>query len=377
MQLIKHSVATLPLLFAFLFSPLALSESREKQVELGRYLFNDVRLSKFGNRSCSLCHSPDHGWSNTFSRSIDIHNRMSTLNTPSLLNSGSYQMYMQRSIGLVDLKETIKLPLFSEQPEEMGVTEPLLLERLEQAQVIYPPLFEHAFGSDEITVDRVLTALAEYVKTIKSTDTPYSRYLSGDSQALSEQQKKGLDLFNSDRLKCSQCHGGILLNTPEHGQPFANTGLYGIRAYNGEYRYPHKEPGLQKFTGNSKDNGKFRIPSLINVANTGPWGHDGSFRRLSTVISAYAAGGRVTVSGPNKGDGRLHPEKDERITGFSITRVEKEQLLSFLSALTVSGSEVPLNHQSPFCSLVPLKNKPDAQNCLPPFVYKKVKLRNN
>lgn len=371
MQLIKHRVAILLLLCFFLFSPLALSESREKQVELGRYLFNDVRLSKFGNRSCGLCHSPDHGWTNTFSRSIDIHNRMSTLNTPSLLNSGQYQVYMQRSLGLVDLKETIKLPLFSVQPEEMGMTEPLLLERLIQAKKTYQPLFEQAFDSDEITVNRVLTALSEYVKTIKSTDTPYARYIAGDLQALSEQQKKGLGLFNSERLKCSQCHGGPLLNTPERGQPFANTGLYGIRAYNGEYRYPHKEPGLQKFTGKAEDNGKFRIPSLINVVNTGPWGHDGSFRRLSSVINAYAAGGRVTSYGSRKGDGRLHQNKDERIKGFSITSDEKQQLLSFLTALTVSTPDFSQEHQSPFCSLVPLKNKPDAKHCLPPFMYKK------
>ncbi|EAS40629.1 cytochrome-c peroxidase [Photobacterium profundum] len=371
MKIVKNRRLVSLSIIVFYISTPAYAEQLTSQVELGRYLFNDVRLSKFGNRSCGLCHSSDHGWTNTFSRTIDINDRVSTLNTPSLLNVGKYPLYMQRSIGLNDLEETIMLPLFSQQPKEMGMTETLLLERLNKSKEIYGPLFEQSFGNEKVTTGRVLTALSAYVNTIQSTDTAYQRYRDGDLQALDAQQKKGMRLFNSERLKCSQCHGGELLNQPTGGEPFANTGLYGLPISEEEYSYPRKETGLEKFTGNKSDNGKFRIPSLINVTNTGPWGHDGSFRHLGTVIDTYSAGGRQTTFGPNTGDGRLHPNKDQRIQGFSMTAEQKQQLLSFLSALAVPETAFSSGHQSPFCSLIPLKNKPDAKGCLPPFFYKK------
>lgn len=370
MKIIKKKLLVLFSFIVFFISMPVHAEALANKVELGRYLFNDVRLSKFGNRSCGLCHSPDHGWTNSFSRSIDINDQTGTLNTPSLLNAGKYSIYMQRSVGLNDLKTTIMLPLFSQQPKEMGMTEELLLERLNGSKEIYGPLFEQSFSSEKVTTDRVLTALSAYVNTIQSIDTAYQRYRDGDLQALTMEQKKGMRLFNSDSLKCSQCHGGELLNQPNEGESFANTGLYGLRISEGEYMYPPQEAGLEKFTGNKGDNGKFRIPSLINVINTGPWGHDGSFKYLETVIDAYSSGGRITKFGPNTGDGRLHPNKDERIQGFSMTEEQKRQLLSFLSALTVPESAFSSGYQSPFCSLVPLMNKPDAKNCLPPFFYK-------
>lgn len=340
-------------------------------VELGRYLFNDVRLSKLGNRSCALCHSPYHGWSNTFSKTPDIHGNLSALNTPSLLNTVDFTSYMQGSQDLTDLAETIKRPLLSTSPEEMGMQEQLLLVRLQSASSVYAPLFINAFGNAEVTLEKVLSALAEYVKTIRSTDTPYHRYLAqGDINQLTPAQQQGLTLFKSERLNCSVCHSGPLLNrrADEYETNFANTGLYGI-ASEGQYIYPPAAPGLQSVTGKLEDNGKFRIPSLINVTTTGPWGHDGSFSSLGAVIDSYARGGRLTVSGPNKGDGNSHRQKDTLITGFSLTKTEKLQLLSFLDALTIPAQHQLNQYVSPFCALAKLPGREDVTNCIPPFIY--------
>ncbi|QUM86343.1 cytochrome-c peroxidase [Moritella sp. 28] len=349
----------------------AVAEPRSK-VALGRYLFNDVRLSKLGNRSCALCHSPYHGWSNTFSKTPDIYGKLATLNTPSLLNVADYSTYMQGTTKLTSLVETIKRPLLSKHPEEMGMEPALLITRLKSASDTYSILFENAFGSTEVTLDKVLFALAEYVKTIRSTDTPYHQYLqTGNTKLLTVAQQKGLTLFNSERLNCRACHGGQLLNnrTAVNQSNFANTGLYGIQSGD-KYYYPAEAQGLENETGSHHDNGKFRIPSLVNVTKTGPWGHDGSFATLTAVIESYARGGRLTVSGPNKGDGRHNAQKDPLIKGFSLTNAEKSQLLSFLNALTVPAQNELSEHASPFCALVTLKGREDIANCIPPFVYR-------
>ncbi|WP_017222047.1 cytochrome-c peroxidase [Moritella dasanensis] len=342
------------------------------KIELGRYLFNDVRLSKFGNRSCALCHSPFHGWSNTFSKTPDIHGNISALNTPSLLNAVDFTTYMQGSRDLTDLAETIKRPLLSTSPEEMGMKEQLLVSRLQRESLLYAPLFMSAFGSTQITLEKVLQALAEYVKTIRSTDTSYHRYLEqADINQLTPAQQKGLVLFKSERLNCTACHSGVLLNrrTDARETDFANTGLYGIESEGG-YIYPPAASGLQSTSGRIEDNGKFRIPSLINVTATGPWGHDGSFSTLGAVIDSYARGGRLTVSGANQGDGKKHLQKDPLITGFNLTPLERSQLLRFLEALAIPVPPQLTQHASPFCALVQLPGRVDVANCILPFIYR-------
>lgn len=339
---------------------------------LGRYLFNDNRLSKTGNRSCALCHAPDLGWTNRFAKVPDINGNPTTLNTPSLLNSVMLTTFMQRQPHLTTLEETIKLPLFSLHPPEMGMTNALLLTRLQQVKTLYEPLFRASFGDSRITTTKVLIALSQYVATITDTNTAYHAFINGDKTALNAQQQQGLALFTSQRLSCSQCHNGPLLNQPQtNDEPYFNTGLYGIKNKAGIYNYPSQEMGLRHFTQQPFDDGKFRIPSLINVTNTGPWGHDGSFHHLEAVIDSYAAGGRVITIGPNTGDGRLHPNKDPRLQGFTLTTAEKKALLAFFSSLNTRDMSNDPKHQNPFCQIVPLKTKQDLPNCIAPFPLKK------
>ncbi|PTB33719.1 cytochrome-c peroxidase [Photobacterium phosphoreum] len=338
------------------------------KVTLGKYLFNDNRLSKTGNRSCALCHAPDLGWTNRFAKVPDINNSPTTLNTPSLLNSVQLTTFMQRQPNLTTLTDTIKLPLFSLHPPEMGMTDALLLTRLQQANTLYQPLFEASFGDGEITTTRVISALSRYVATITDTNTAYHAFIEGDKRALNSQQQQGFALFRSQQLGCSQCHAGPLLNQPiATNNVYYNTGLYGIKNKQGEYGYPQHETGLRQFTQQKIDDGKFRIPSLINVNNTGPWGHDGSFHRLEAVLDSYAAGGRIINVGPNNGDGRKHLSKDPRLQGFRLTPAEKQALLAFFGSLSTRDMSKDPAHQTPFCQIIPLKTKQDPSNCITAF----------
>jgi cytochrome c peroxidase len=129
-------------------------------------------------------------------------------------------------------------------------------------------------------------------------------------------------LFFSPRLRCSSCHGGVDLSTPADGRQFQNTGLYERAAYR------RADPGLSARSGSKDDVGKFRVPSLRNVAVTAPYMHDGSTPTLSQVIDDYAAGGRVArISG-------RRPARGVAVRPFTISAAEKRDLISFLESLT-------------------------------------------
>ncbi|GAM57761.1 methylamine utilization protein mauG [Vibrio ishigakensis] len=317
--------------------------------QLGRYLFFDTSLSLHSNRSCALCHSPTHGWSNTFNKTIDIYGKPSTLNTPSLLNVIHRRQFSQTNPRATELEQAILNPLFSVDPLEMGMTVELLVARLSR-KPLYLAMFETGFGDSEVTIERVATALEDYLSLVQSQDTRVHRYQQGQHKALSAQELLGWQLFSGDRLNCSKCHGGVLFDTPSDEQePFRNTGLYGALDAEGFPSYPMGQLGLEGHSGKKKDNGKFRIPSLINVAHTSPWGHDGSIQSLESLLDLYARGGRKLTYGTNQGDGRAHPAKSEWVSGFQITRREREALLAFLNALSIDRDWTRYPFNSPFC----------------------------
>ena len=114
-------------------------------------------------------------------------------------------------------------------------------------------------------------------------------------------------------------------------RPFHNTGLFNI---GGTGNYPPDNTGLFDLTGDPSDMGKFRAPSLRNIALTAPYMHDGSVATLDEVLDIYAAGGRVISEGPNAGDGRQNPFKDSFVNGFEMSPQDKQDVLAFLESLT-------------------------------------------
>lgn len=338
-------------------------------VEYGRHLFHDFRLSFNGTRSCGVCHEAKKGWTDGFVRSVGATNEVASHNSLSVANVLWREKLTWADPGLERLEDQLQIPWFGHDPIELGMAgqEELLIERLESTD-FYPGLHEAAFGDAPMGFATATRALVAYQKVIIGGDSPYDRYLQGETSALSPEQIRGHDLFFSDQLGCGQCHGGVFLDQPttngsaRHG--YANTGMYNI---DGEGGYPPAARGLIETTGNPDDEGAFRIPSLRNVAQTGPWLHDGTVLDLGDLVDAYARGGRNVESGAFVGDGATNPHKSALITGFSMTAEERASILAFLDSLTEPSMIEPGDAlRSPFCETDPdgqIVNAP----CLPRF----------
>lgn len=307
-----------------------------EKVELGRHLFYDFRLSENGARSCGVCHEPAKGFTDGFVRAVGATDELHTLNTLSLTDVAWREQLGWRSLEDVDLEHQLLVPLMGLDPLEMGMTEALLVERLE-ATAFYPPLFDAAFPGQPISVETTAMAIASFQRTLVSGGSEYDLFLLGQAD-LTPAQERGRALFFGDELKCSRCHGGVFLDSPtnrwgretdRHG--WFNTGLYNV---DGQGGYPPDEPGLISVTGERSDMGRFRTPSLRNVELTGPWGHDGTVASLETLLDTYARGGRDVQSGALPGDGADNPYKSPLITGFELSDDQRADVLAFLESLT-------------------------------------------
>lgn len=308
--------------------------------EAGHYLFFDTRLSFNNTKSCASCHDPKFAFSDGYRRSVTASGDIVLHNAPSLINSATLFYFDWADPAITSLEKQHERPLFGQHPIELGVkgNESEILEKLKK-DTLYQGLLLKLFPADDypFTFPHVISAIAAYVRTLKSSQSPYDNFIGGDKNALSESARNGMILFSSQKLKCASCHvppdftsASVTRNTDS---VYYNTGLYNIGNGN---EYPAEDAGLSRVSKKQKDNGKFKTPSLRNVAVTAPYMHDGSVNSLEEVIHIYAAGGRNILSGPHSGDGRSHPVKDKRISGFFITPDEEKDLINFLYALSDS-----------------------------------------
>jgi cytochrome c peroxidase len=176
----------------------------------------------------------------------------------------------------------------------------------------YQALFERAFGDSEISFDRITKAIASFERTILSGNSPYDRYLNGDKNALSREAKRGLEIFERSG-ECSECHSGFNFTN----EKFASLGIG-----------PDQNPpdlGLAEISGKSRDDGKFRVPTLREVVRTGPYMHDRRFKTLDDVLEFYRKGGQP---------GR---HLDSRIAPFFLDGRAKADLTAFLESLSGEG----------------------------------------
>ncbi|MCL2682008.1 MAG: c-type cytochrome [Bacteroidales bacterium] len=182
----------------------------------------------------------------------------------------------------------------------------------------YPPMFEAAFGTPEVTIDRICKAIAQFVRTLISADSKYDRFKQGRAQ-LTDDEFAGYQLFSSETADCFHCHGGDgnrLFST--YG--FSNNGLDA----------EHNDLRDRFFiTQNPQDIGKYKIPTLRNIALTAPYMHDGRFKTLEEVIEFYSTGLKWSPTiDPNM--------KQVNQGGVQLTDVQKRQLIAFLHTLTDS-----------------------------------------
>ena len=328
----------------------------EAKVVLGRHLFYDSRLSGNETQACASCHLQRLAFSDGLATSVGSTGQRHPRNSLTLTNSAYSATLTWANPVLVQLEQQIPVPMFGELPVELGLSgrEEEVLSRLGD-EPRYPPLFREAFPDAvaPIAIGNVVKALASFVRTLISGESPFDRFVySGERAALSESARRGMELFFSERLECFHCHGGFnFTQSTTHAassfveRPFHNTGLFNI---GGDGSFPADNQGLIEFTERAEDMGRFRAPTLRNVELTGPYMHDGSLQSLDDVLDFYARGGRWIESGPNAGDGRDNPFKSEFVRGFSLSPGEKADLLAFLRSLTDGEFVGDRRHANPW-----------------------------
>lgn len=309
-----------------------------EKVELGRYLFYEKRLSINGEFSCASCHIQKLAFTDGKAIAVGATQENHPRNSMSLANIAYNSVLTWAHPGMKKLEVQALIPMFGEHPVEMGLTgkENDILQMLRE-DPNYQKLFAAAFekGDDNINLKNLTKALASFERSLISANSPYDRYRYGnDKNAISAAAKRGETLFNSESLECFHCHGGFnFSDSIKHERlafeeiAFHNTGLYNI---DGKGAYPFNNTGVHEITHKPSDMGRFKAPTLRNIALTAPYMHDGSIPTLEEVIDHYAAGGRTIDAGV----GSKNPFKSKFISGFKLTQQEKQDLLEFLRSLT-------------------------------------------
>lgn len=331
-----HIAAPLPLPEVPFDNPMS-----DAKVELGRRLFYDSRLSINETMSCASCHIQSLAFTDGKARSIGATGQQHPRSAMSLVNS-AYASRLTWANNLLDrLEDQALTPLLGDNPIEMGMAgrESDIVAMLSN-DVHYASLMREAFPADRnpYSVLNVVRSTSAFVRTIVSFNSPYDAFLRGNVDAIDASAKRGMDLFFSERLECFHCHGGFnFTDSSTHANAnvelvgFHNNGLYNV---DGNGAYPSDNTGLFDMTGERRDMGRFKAPTLRNIAVTAPYMHDGSVLSLDEVIEHYMRGGRELTEGPYAGDGRLSPYKSEFIRGFELNDNERADLLAFLRALT-------------------------------------------
>lgn len=301
----------------------------EEKVNLGRFLFYDKKLSGNGTFACSSCHFQEFAFSDKNKVGIGSTGEHHIRNSQHLSNAGYYTTISWANPAIGTLERFIIMPLTGDSPIEMGVvdreTELKVLARFESNET-YINMFKYAFPEDSrITIDNIIKALASFIRTFNSFNSPYDKYTRGESNSMTEAQKRGMNIFFGEKAECFHCHDGENFSDSTANeksffieQNFHNIGLY--REYMAGNR------GLFESTFNDSDNGKFRTPSLRNVEVTAPYMHDGSMATLEEIMELHSNGGR--------GDGIYNQNVDPLISAKRFTDQEKADLVEFLKALT-------------------------------------------
>lgn len=319
-----------------------------EKVKLGSFLFYDKRLSANGKMSCASCHRQELAFTDGRAASVGTSGQPHPRSAPSLVNAAYASVLTWNDPGVRTLEAQALAPMFSIHPIELGLRgqEGAILAQFQQDSV-YQELFQRAFPEVErarrgrsFTIENVAKALACFVRTIISGRSAYDRFVyERDGSAISESAKRGELLFFTEiRAGCYRCHGGFNFSdaTQDASRPhapvtFHNTGLYNLA---GAFSYPRVNLGIYEHTHQLADVGKFKAPTLRNIALTAPYMHDGSIATLGEVIDHYAAGGRTVRYEGQLSEGCRNPNKDPLMKGFELTAQNRVDLMEFLRSLT-------------------------------------------
>ena len=316
----------------------------QEAVQLGRRLFYDERLSGDNTVSCSTCHLQRLAFTDGRARSVGVSGKMLEFNSMSLANLmwGSQHFFWN---GRADsLEEQALIPI--QHPDEMAQNLDELVDELE-ADEVYPGLFRSAYG--KVSAENIARALASFERTLISADSKYDRYLRGELR-LDGEEELGRKLFmahpdakvSQRGGNCIDCHSQFLtsgFNAKFDG--FSNNGLDTEAML---------KPGLQAVTGQAADRGKFKVPTLRNIALTAPYMHDGRFSTLEQVLNHYNEGIRISDTlSPLIMEADNQPQ-DAVTTSVSLNLNEEEQraIIAFLHTLTDQNFIAEEKFSNPF-----------------------------
>ncbi len=280
----------------------------EEGVALGEKLFKDPILSANNSQSCIDCHRIQSGWSDPNQFSTGIDNIQGTRNASTLTNVG-----WNNSLNWDGSSTTLESQAFEPvvNPIEMHNTWSNVEEILNTNEE-YLTLFKNAFNIDYIDSSHVVKAIAQFERTIISSNSKFDKYLKGEIQ-LTPSELNGYAIFNTEKGDCFHCHGTQLFMD----NLFHNNGL-DIE--------PFTDLGLGKITNNNTDNGKFKTPTLRNIEYTAPYMHDGRFSTLEEVVDHYDSGGKFSST--------IDPLMKKVGVGLQLTNQEKEDLIAYLKTLS-------------------------------------------
>ncbi|HKM81780.1 MAG TPA: cytochrome c peroxidase [Candidatus Acidoferrum sp.] len=311
----------------------------EETIALGRRLFYDPQLSVDGTISCASCHAPQFAFSDNQPFSDGVGGKLGTRHSPTVINSAynSLQFWDGRAPSL---EEQAKGPMTN--PVEMAHSLEGVVKRL-QADLKYPGLFKMAWGTDQITIDMVVKSLASFERTVIAGDSPFDRFYYGhDSKALPSAAQRGLIIFISAKKgNCAVCHTIGKDSALFTDNKFHNLGV------GADTRGNLNDLGRFSQTKNDADMGAFKTPSLRNLANRGPYMHDGNFPTVKDTLAHYIGGGN------------WNPHLDKEIHSLDVlTFDERDDLLQFLDSL---NGTLPDNIGPPPDLAPPAKSAPSAK----------------
>ena len=269
--------------------------------ELGKRMFFDTQFSSDGSVSCASCHLPSLAFGSSAATSTGAANAPGTRNVPALSNVG-YLPYFLREGGVPTLEMQVLVPIQEENEFHNNIV--VIADSLANDES-YVDASMNAYGEGPSPYV-VTRALAAFQRGIVDGNSPYDQWVSGDSEAMTDSEISGLEVFSE--IGCDRCHSGFLFTDNR----IANNGLYET----------YDDPGLARLTGRTEDIGKFKVPSLRNVGMTAPYMFDGSLATLDDVLAHYESGGSS------------HPNKAPEIEPITLTDAQKDDLKAFLNALT-------------------------------------------
>jgi cytochrome c peroxidase len=303
-------------------------------IALGRRLYYDPQLSLDSTVSCASCHAPEFAFSDNHQFSIGVGGKFGTRKAPTVINS-AYSPLQFWDGRAPSLEEQAKGPMAN--PVEMAHSLEGVVKRL-QTDPKYPALFKSAWGTDQITMDMVAKSIASFERTIIAGDSPFDRFFYGhDSRAMSPAAQRGMKIFvDKKKGNCEVCHTiGRTYALFTDGE-FHNLGI------GADTRGNLSDLGRYKETQVEADKGCFKTPSLRNLANRGPYMHDGTFRTVKDAFAHYIGGGN------------WNPYLDKEIRSLdTLTFDERDDLLEFLDSL---NGKLPENIGPPADLLPPVKN---------------------